>query len=144
MSKIDKQLKYFVKALLKYAEKDEHHFNPGFTTEQIPTIFKGWGELEFNKVHHDAGRGCCNFIGPDRYSINVAHCNELQGKFRDSNRTKWRLIIAIAAIIFTAVNGLLAYLNYIGNCNQNKSNSQHSINNKTVGHIEPQKNEIKR
>jgi hypothetical protein len=142
MSKTDKQLKYFVKALLKYAEKDKH-FNPGFTTEQIPTIFKGWfknwSELEFNIVHHGAGVGCCNYIGPDRYQINIAHCNELQGKFRDSNRTKWRLIIAAAAIIFTAVNGFLAYLNYIGNCNQNKSNSQHSIDNKTVGHAEPPK-----
>jgi hypothetical protein len=130
--------------LLKYAEKDEHHFNPGFTTEQIPTIFKGWTELEFNKVHHDAGAGCCIYIGPDSYKINVAHCNELQGKFRDSNQKKWRLIIAIAAIIFTAVNGLLAYLNYIGNCNQSKSISQHNINSKTVGHVEPQKNEKNR
>jgi len=139
MSKTDKQLKYFVKALLKYAENDMH-FNPGFTIEQIPTIFKGWHELEFNKVHHGAGVGCCNYIVPDRYQINVTHCNELQGKFRDNNRTKWRLIIAIAAIAFTAINGFFVYLNYIGNCNQSKSNSKHSINNNTVGHIEPQKN----
>ena len=134
MSKIDKQLKYFVKALLKYAEKEDQHFGPDFTTEQIPIIFKGWTELEFNKVHHDAGKGCCIFMGPDRYSINVAHCNELRGEFTDNNRTKWRLIIS-AILLVLAIIGLL--LNIYSNHAQN--NDEPKQKPKITGHVEPPK-----
>lgn len=111
MNKTNKQLRYFVKSLLKYAEKDEH-FNPNFTTEQIPAIFKGWDAGQFNKIYHGAGAGCCIYIGPDRYSINEAHCLSIKNKFIDSSRIKWMLIIAIATIIFTIAISLFAYLNY--------------------------------
>ena len=134
MSKIDKQLKYFVKALLKYAEKDDQHFGPGFTTEQIPIIFKRWGELEFNKVHHDAGAGCCIFMGPDSYKINVAHCNELHKKFGDSNKTKWRLIISVILLVL-AIIGLL--LNFVSNHAQNKDEPKQKP--KFTGHVTPPK-----
>ena len=123
MNKTDKQLRYFVKSLLKYAERDEH-FNPPFMTEQIPTIFKGWDELQFNKIYHGAGAGCCIYIGPDRYSINVNHCNTLQNKFTDSNRTKWKLIFTVAAFIFTVGIFLFAYLNYRNNNSQGTHQSQ--------------------
>jgi hypothetical protein len=142
MSKTDKQLQHFVKSLLKYIEKDKD-FNPGFTTEQIPKIFKGWTEAEFNAVHHGAGLGCCGYVGQGQYHINIIRCHELHNKIKDSSRSKWKLIIATAAIIFTAINGLFAYLNYIGNCNQSKNNSQHNIDNKTVGHVEPPKNKTR-
>lgn len=117
-------LRKFVKALLEYSE-DSEFFNPDFTVQEIPKIFNGWAEIDFNMVHHGAGAGCCVCIGPERYKINIEHCNNLQNKFKDSDRTKWRLVVAIAAIIFTIINGIFAYLNYTYNRNKGETQSHH-------------------
>jgi hypothetical protein len=106
MGKTDKQLRIFVKALLKYAEKDGH-INPGFTKAQIPTIFKGWDELQFNRIHHGTGAGCCVYIGPDRYSININHCHSLQSKLNESRRSVIRLLLTEIGIIVAITLWLL-------------------------------------
>jgi len=108
MTKTDKMFRKFVKALLKYAENDKH-FNPDFTVDQIPEIFTGWTELEFNIIHHGAGIGCCTCIGPGRYKVNVGHCNTLKSKFTDSDRTKWRLWVAIISVIIGIILWILNY-----------------------------------
>jgi hypothetical protein len=114
MTKTDRQLRKFVKALLKYSEdsEDSEVFNPDFTVQEIPKIFKNWTELDFNMVHHGAGTGCCTYIGSEKYKINKDHCNNLQNKFKDSDRTKWRLIVAVI-VLLVAIVGLL--LNYCRN-----------------------------
>jgi len=131
MSKIDKQLKYFVKALLKYAEKDNQHFNPGFSTEQIPAIFKGWTELQFNKIHYGTGAGCCIYIGPDRYSININHCHNLQSKFNESRRSVLRLWLAAIGIIIAITLWLLTQA-----WNQYQEKHYTEKNDK-ITHVEP-------
>jgi hypothetical protein len=111
MIKTDKMLRKYVTALLKYYE-DSKVFNPDFTAQEIPKIFNGWAEIDFNMVHHGAGIGCCTCIGPGRYQINVGHCNALQTKFTDSDRTKWRLIVAIIALTIMLIGTVVAILKY--------------------------------
>jgi hypothetical protein len=123
MSKTDKQLRKFVFALMKYAEQQKE-FNPGFTKEQIPQIFKGWDELQFNMVRFGAGIGCCGYIAPDQYSINIAHCNELKNRLRDSRRVKWRLIVAVAALVIALTGTTISILIYTNNYNQQPQKNQ--------------------
>lgn len=111
MTKTDKMFRKYVTALLKYSE-DSKVFNPDFTVQQIPQIFQDWTELDFNMVHHGAGAGCCTNIGPERYKINIDHCNGLQSKFKDSDRTKWILIFSVGTIIITLISLAIAILNY--------------------------------
>ena len=111
MTKTDRMLRKYVTVLLKYAESGKV-FNPGFTSQEKPKIFSGWTEADFNIIHHGAGSGCCTCIGPDRYQINVGHCNTLKAKFKDSDRTKWRLIVAIIGLIVTTIGVLIAILRY--------------------------------
>lgn len=138
MSKTDKQLRYFVNALLKYAEKDGHS-NPGFTTEQIPEIFKGWTKLEFNIAHHGAGVGCCTCIGPDRYQINKAHCVSLKNRFKDSYRTKWRLIISIIALAIMLIGTIITILRYRNDYNETTPDNKENKNVSRQLSVAPQK-----
>lgn len=80
MSKTNKMLHKYVADLLKYSE-NSGVFNPCFYTHEIPEIFSGWSETEFNIVHHGVGEGCCTIIGAGRYKINIAHCNRLHNEF---------------------------------------------------------------
>jgi len=132
MSKTDKQLRYFVNALLKYAEKDGH-FNSGFTMAQIPEIFMGWTELEFNNVHHGVGIGCCTCIGPDRYQINQAHCHNLQSKFKESRRSVIRLWLIAISIIVAIILGLLQVWN------QYQEKQKTDNDNKVITYVAPPK-----
>jgi hypothetical protein len=111
MTKTEKMLRKYVAALLKYSE-DSAVFNPDFTVQQIPKIFIGWGEIDFNMVHNGAGSGCCTCIGPERYKINIEHCNKLKNKFKESDRTKWRFIVSIGAIIISLISLAISVLNY--------------------------------
>ena len=79
--KINTQYKKFVKSLLKYAD-NKNSFPVYFKPEEIPSIFKGWTELEFNKIHHGIGKGCCTYLPPTGYKINIDYCNSINSKFK--------------------------------------------------------------
>jgi hypothetical protein len=80
VTEMNKKLRKYVTDLLKYSE-NSGVFNPNFYTHQIPEIFSGWSEIEFNMVHHGVGEGCCTIIGAGRYKINISHCNRLHNEF---------------------------------------------------------------
>lgn len=99
--KTDKDYKKFIKSLMKYNDKNNNYF----TSKQIPQIFDGWTDLEFNKIHHGIGKGCCTYMGPNPgYQINVAHCNSIAHKFNESRKTTIRIWLAVIAVIL----GLIA------------------------------------
>ena len=124
MSKTDRDLRKFVTALLKYADK-RTEFPTEFTADEIPKIFKGWTQIDFNIVSHGAGEGCCSLMGPDRWRINIAHCRSLQRTFTTSRLNVWILCVAIFALIAVIVFGLL---NYTGHQNQTSKNDQKTSN----------------
>ena len=96
---------------MKYVENSTV-FNPTFTTEEIPKIFNGWNQLNFNLVHHGTGKGCCTPIGPDRWQINIAHCKSIQSKFNAHRYRIWMLWLAILGLIAILAFGFLNYKNY--------------------------------
>ncbi len=130
MSKTDRSLRKFVTALLKYAENGTV-FNPDFTREEIPEIFSGWTDLDFNLVHHGAGEGCCICIGPDRWRIDIAHCKSLQGKFKERRHKTWILLLTILALIAIIVFGVLNYTTR----NKKETNKNNKQTNITIKHI---------
>lgn len=94
--KLNKDYKKFTKSLLKYAYKNQ----PYFTEQQIPEIFKGWTILEFNKIYLGIGRGCCTYLGPKPgYQINVAYCDSIASKFKESRKTTIRIVLVIIGIL---------------------------------------------
>lgn len=114
---------------MKYTEKQKE-FNPVFTKEQIPDIFKGWDEAQFNAVRWSIGVGCCGYYHPDKYSINVAFCNDLRNKIRSGDRKKWMLIIALISLTIL-ISGTIS--KYFSDANNNKQKT--SQNEKIKGDV---------
>ena len=116
MTDMDKKLYKYVTDLLKYSE-NSGVFNPNFYTHEIPEIFCGWSEIDFNMVHHGAGEGCCTIIGAGRYKINIAHCNKILREFKPEGN------IATGNVI-TATNSTVVVgdSNIVANRTENKPN----------------------
>ncbi len=120
MTEMDKNLRKYITDLLKYSE-NSGVFNPDFTTQEIPKIFSGWGEDEFNRVHHGIGEGCCTIIGAGRYKINIAHCNRLQNEITRHHEIQnkleelktphsWSFRLLVLSVIFAFVAAIAAVL----------------------------------
>lgn len=124
MSKIDRDLRKFVTALIKYAANSTE-FPIEFTADEIPKIFNNWTKRDFNLVYNGAGKECCFYTGFNRLQINIAHCKSLHGKLKGSRRGTYLLLIAILALIAGIVFGILNYKN-----DHNKANKN---DNKTSG-----------
>ena len=129
MSKTDRDLRKFVTALLKYTDK-RTEFHTEFTADEIPKVFKGWNQLNFNLIHHGAGVGCCINVGPDRWRIEIAHCRLLQGKFNENRHKTWILWLAIIASIAVIFFGVLNYTTR----NKEEANKNNKQTNITIKH----------
>lgn len=117
--KLNKDYKKFIKSLLKYADKNQ----PYFTEQQIPEIFKGLTILEFNKIHLGIGRGCCTYLGEKPgYQINIAHCDSIASKFKESKKTTIRIWLSVLIPLF--LFGLGFFLNKIYNNTNQHNNSE--------------------
>lgn len=96
----NKMYKKFIKDLLKHSETH----NAYFTEQQIPNVFKGWSDVEFQKIHQNIGSGCCTFLGEKPgYRINVNYCNDIYHKFNESRKTTIRIWLTIIAVLIGAV-----------------------------------------
>lgn len=88
----NKMYKKFIKDLLKYSESHSSYF----TKQQIPNVFKGWTDTEFNKIHQNIGKGCCTYLGDKPgYQINVNYCNDINHKFKESRKTTIRIWLTV-------------------------------------------------
>lgn len=119
--KLNKDYKKFVKSLLKYA--DSCQSSPCyFQSIQIPEIFKGWTALEFDKIHFGIGKGCCLYLPPTGYKVNIDYCNSINDKFKSSMKTTIRIWLSILVPLF--LFGLGLFLNKINNNTNQHNNSE--------------------
>jgi hypothetical protein len=110
MRKIDRDLRKFVTALLKYADKRKG-FPIDFTADEIPKIFNSWSMKDFNIIHYGVGIRCCIPMLPDQWRINIDHCRSLRDEL-SANRLKiWMLWLAILGLISILIFGFLNYKN---------------------------------
>ena len=126
MSKIDRDLRKFVTALLKRTEKPPSTF----IREEIPKIFSGWTDIDFNFIHNGIGKGCCIPIGPDQWYIDRTHCSSLQDRFKERRHKTWILWIAIIALIAVIIFGVLNYTTR----NKEETNKNNKQTNITIKH----------
>jgi hypothetical protein len=130
LEKLRKDQVRFISALLDYAAK-QRTWPPEFCPQDIIKIL-GVTETELNIMRNNAG-GCCTYIGPDRYRINVDHCLLLREQLEQRKliSLNWLLIILTLFILVVAcITLVLMVFPPIQNSIWNSEKIQNDIKNK--------------
>lgn len=108
--KTNKKLKIFIKSLIKYAD-EKNSFSVHFKPEEIPIIFKGFSESDFNKIYHGIGKGCCTYLPLTGYQINIDHCHLINNRFIESRKSTIRIILIALGVGIAILFGVFNLLN---------------------------------
>jgi hypothetical protein len=88
------KLKYktFLNSLIKHHKKSKTN-ETYFKENEIPEIFNCFTVTEFNEFHFGEGKGCCSYLPPTGYKINIKYCCEELNKINSSFKMNLRIFL---------------------------------------------------